>query len=95
MAELTLLAWLTQLGLSIALPLGGSIWLSVWLRDTFELGDWVVLVGAFLGLYCAVYGTVQNIKALSRIKHSKKNQTKEESKHEEKKKKAVFFNDHD
>ena len=51
MKELTLLTWLTQLGLSVAVPLGGFVWLGAWLRDSQGWGDWVFWAGLVLGLY--------------------------------------------
>ena len=35
MKEVTLLTWVTQLGLSVALPLAGFIFLALWLRSQF------------------------------------------------------------
>ncbi len=40
----------TQLGLSLVTPLILLVLLAFWLRKTFSLGDWVVLVGLALGL---------------------------------------------
>ena len=37
MKDLSLLVWLTQLGLSVAVPLAGFILLAVWLRSRFGL----------------------------------------------------------
>ena len=42
MKNLNLIVWLTQLGLSTALPLAGFILLAVWLRSRFGWGDWVI-----------------------------------------------------
>ena len=41
MKNVTLLVWLTQLGLSVALPPAGFIFLAVWLRDSCGWGGWV------------------------------------------------------
>lgn len=84
MKELTLLTWLTQLGLSVAVPLGGFVWLAVWLRDAWGWGDWVIWAGLALGVYCAVDGFRISLKNLSRIAKSKKTP-----------KPPVAFNDHD
>lgn len=89
MKELSMLTWLTQLGLSVALPLAGFIWLAVWLRQTYELGVWVIFLGVFLGLYCAVYGGIQNLKVLGRMHQSQKKDKKHGSIQ------SVYFNDHD
>ena len=34
MKDVTLLVWLTQMGLSIAVPLGGFIFLALWLHNS-------------------------------------------------------------
>jgi hypothetical protein len=75
MKNFSLLAWLTQLGLSTAVPLAGFILLAVWLRDRFGWGNWVIFVGIGLGLFCAIDGFVRNLKALDRIGNDKKKQT--------------------
>lgn len=84
MKDLTLLTWLTQLGLSVAVPLGGALWLAVWLRDSMGWGDWVIWVGLALGVYCAFDGLRISLKNLSRLAKPKK-----------KEKPPVAFNDHD
>ena len=89
MKELTLLTWLTQLGLSVAVPLAGFIWLAVWLRQRYGLGDWVVILGVFLGLYCAIHNGIQSLKTLSKL------QAKWHTKKDKKTSEAVFYNDHD
>ena len=89
MKELTLLSWLTQLGLSVALPLAGFVWLGVWLQAKYELGKWVVVLGIALGLYCAIYNGIQSLKALGKVQKNWKNKEKK------KPSKAVFYNDHD
>lgn len=78
-----MLAWLTQLGLSVTFPLFGFVGSAVWLRQYFGLGLWVVFVGIFLGMYCAIYSFIQSMKILNQM-------------HNKKKKKAspAFFNDH-
>lgn len=84
MKDLTLLTWLTQLGLTVAFPLGGSIWLSVWIRNRFELGSWVLWLGIALGALLAFDGLRTSLKTLSRITAGKQ---KESS--------GISFNEHD
>lgn len=72
MKDLSLLVWLTQLGLSVAVPLGGFVLLAVWLRNHFGWGVWVIVVGVLLGLYCAVDGFVKNLKALQQMSKKEK-----------------------
>ena len=73
MKDLKLLIWLTQLGISVAMPLGGLVWLSIFLRNHFDLGIWVVLVGIFLGVVCAVDGFRTSLKAMESMSKGKKN----------------------
>lgn len=72
MKNVNLLVWVTQLGLSTAVPLAGFIVLAVWLRNRFDFGSWVIFVGIGLGLFCAIDGLVRNIKALDRMSREKK-----------------------
>ena len=75
MKELKMLIWLTQLGLSIALPPAGFVWLAVWLRGRFSLGNWVIFVGIVLGIAGAVDGFRSSLKAMQMMeKHDKKNE---------------------
>lgn len=75
MKELTLLTWLTQLGLYVALPLVGFVLLAVWLQDQFGWGDWVLWVGIVLGLVSAVDGFRQSLKILARLTGKKSDDT--------------------
>ena len=79
------LVWLTQFGLSIAVPLVAAILLAVWLRQHFGLGGWVVVAGVFVGLFGAVSGLVTSLRAIDRQAGEK------EDKH---KKPPVYFNQH-
>ena len=81
--EASMLVWLTQLGLSVAVPLAGFIVGAVWLQRTFDLGIWIVFAGIFLGMYCAIHGFVQSMKILSQMHNKKKKDAP-----------SVFFNDH-
>lgn len=84
MKSLNLLVWLTQLGLSVALPPLGFIWLAVWLRDNHGWGSWVIWVGIVLGILLAVDGLRVSLKAMERMSRDK-----------EDKEPPVSFNDHD
>ena len=85
MKEFNLLVWLTQLGISVAAPLGGVVWLGIWLRQRFELGIWVVLVCVFLGVVCAIDGLRVSLRAMERLSDNKNEQDPP----------PVSFNDHD
>ena len=67
MKDLTLLVWLTQLGLSVVLPPAGFILLAVWLRNQFSWGIWVIWVAIVLGLYFAVTGFLSCLRTLKRL----------------------------
>lgn len=85
MKDLKLLVWLTQLGLSTALPLAGFILLALWLRNSCNWGDWVIWVGIFLGTIMAIDGFRTSIKAMDAMSKSKKPADPP----------PVSFNDHD
>ena len=72
MKDLQLLTWLTQLGLSTAVPLAGFVWLGVWLKNRFSLGNWVLFVGIGLGLLFAIDGFCRSLKLLSNMTGDKK-----------------------
>ena len=84
MKDLSLLVWLTQLGLSVALPPVAFILLAVWLRDSCGWGGWVLWAGIALGIYCAVVGFISSLRSLSRLTKSNK-----------KDKPPVSFNNHE
>ena len=86
MKELNLLVWLTQLGISVAGPLAGFILLAVWLRQRFDLGIWVLLVGIVLGISGAIDGFRVSMKAMEKMAKNKPGQNDPP---------PVSFNDHD
>ncbi len=84
MKDLQLLVWLTQLGISVAVPLGAFTWLGVWLRQRFDLGVWVLLAGIFVGVVCAIDGLRSSLKAMERMTKNKNEEPP-----------PVSFNDHE
>ena len=84
MKNINLLVWVTQLGISVAAPLGGFIWLAVWLRSRFDLGVWVIVAGVFVGIVCAVDGLRVSLKAMERMGKPKQEDPP-----------PVSFNDHE
>lgn len=84
MKNLSLLVWLSQLGLSVAVPLAGFILLGVWLHNRFGWGTWVVIVCSLLGFVCALDGLRVSLKTLNRLAGK-----------ETKDKPPVSFNEHD
>ena len=72
MKDINMLVWLTQLGLSIAAPLAGFVLLALWLHRSLGWGTWVIWVGLALGLYSAVAGFIQSLKAMELMSGDKK-----------------------
>jgi len=85
MKDLSLIVWLTQLGMSVVAPLGCSALLAVWLRRQFGLGQWVIWVGVAIGAICAVDGLRTSLKLMTRLGKRKKDPQPP----------PVSFNDHD
>ena len=85
MKNLGLLIWLTQLGISVAVPLAGFVLLAVWLQSRFELGAWVIWAGVALGVICAIDGLRTSLKAMDTLANHKPR----------KEPPPVAFNDHD
>lgn len=84
MKDLGLLAWLMQLGLSVAFPLAGFVILGIWLHQNVGWGGWTVWFGIVIGLICAITGFRDCLKAMDKLSRNKK--------HEEHT--SVNFNDH-
>lgn len=85
MKNLNMLVWLTQLGLSVAGPLAGFILLAVWLRQQFDLGIWVLIIGLIFGISGAIDGFRVSMKAMDQMSKSKSGETDPP---------PVSFNDH-
>lgn len=83
MKDINLLVWLTQLGATVAFPLGGFVLLAVWLHNRFGWGSWVIWLGSALGLFFAIDGLRVSLKALSRLSKKDTDQPP-----------AVSFNEH-
>ena len=84
MKDLKLLIWLTQLGISVALPPAIFIVLAVWLRNHCGWGSWVIWVGILLGMVCAIDGLRTSLKAMEQMAKDKKKSPE-----------GVAFNDHE
>lgn len=84
MKDMKLLIWMTQLGLSVAVPPVALILLAVWLRNRFDWGVWVVIVGTVLGLAMAVEGLRSSLKAMKVMSKKDKEPTP-----------PVSFNEHE
>lgn len=84
MKNLSMIVWLTQLGMSVALPPVGFILLALWLRDSCGWGGWVLWTGIIVGIICAVDGLRVSLKAMEKMSGNKDQQVP-----------PVSFNDHD
>lgn len=84
MKNLSMIVWFTQLGLSVALPPAGFIYLASWLRNSYGWGSWVLWVGIVLGVIGAVDGLRISLKAMMRM-----------SKEEKTDQPPVSFNEHE
>ncbi len=83
MKNVTMLVWLTQLGLSVAVPPVFFTLLALWLCDNWGWGSWVLWVGIGLGVYCAVTGFVSSLKTMERLSADNRQDTP-----------PVSYNDH-
>ena len=70
--DVSLLVFLSQLGLGVVLPLAGFALLGLWLRQTFSLGVWIVLVMTVLGGLVAACGFVNTLKTMHRMSKKEK-----------------------
>lgn len=82
--NVSLLVWVSQLGLSVAVAPALFILLAVYLRNTFAWGSWVIWVGIGLGLYCAITGFVSSLRMMERLSADRKKEAP-----------PVAFNQHD
>ena len=67
-----MLAWLTQLGTSVAVPIVGFVLLALYLQSRFKLGKWVIIAGVIVGFICAVRGFIYSLQMLDRMANKKK-----------------------
>ena len=84
MKNLSLLVWMTQLGLSVVLPLAGLIWLGLWLKNSCGWGVWALIAGVVLGVVLAADGLRNSLKLMNRM--AKNNQADKPS---------ISYNEHD
>ena len=69
---LSALSWIMQVGISVAFPLVLFILLSVWLRNRFDIGTWIIAVGVGLGILGAAGGLISSLRALHRLGKNEK-----------------------
>lgn len=80
--DVSLLVFLSQLGLGVVLPLAGFILLGVWLRQALSLGVWIVLVFAAIGAFMAVQGFINTLKTMNRMAKKPEDATLNYNEHE-------------
>ena len=74
MKDVNLLVWLTQLGLSVALPLALFLGGAVWLHKSRGWGTWIIWIGLLVGISSAVSGFRQSLRAMERMSRDRKKQ---------------------
>jgi len=62
-----MLVWLTQLGISVTVPLAVFTLLGLWLRTRFNLGAWIIVCFCALGFIFAVRGFCQSLKMMEQM----------------------------
>ena len=71
MKNVNLLVWLTQLGLSVAIPLVVFLGGGLWLYRVRGWGSWIVWVGLLVGVSSAVSGFRQSLRAMEMMSRDK------------------------
>ena len=64
---ITALGMVTQFGISTITPMLLCIFAALWLKNRFELGDWVVLVGVLLGVGSGFMSMMKMIRQMSEL----------------------------
>ena len=64
MKEWRMLVWMTQLGLSVFIPLAVFAWLGYWLMNRFSLGTWILILCLAFGFKSAFSGFSASLKAM-------------------------------
>ena len=72
MKDLSLLVFLSQLGLSVVLPIAGFALLGAWLDRQFGWGVWAIIICTVVGLTVAVQGLVNMLRTMDRLAKDKK-----------------------
>ena len=85
MKFVSLLLWVTQFGFSAVFPTCFFLLTANWLRNTYDLGVWVMIVGGILG----VLTTVSTVRSCIRAMR------KEAEKDGSPKEPPIAFNHHD
>ena len=65
--SLSALTMLSQLGLSIALPIVLCAMAGVWLKDKFGIGNWIVIAAILIGVGSGFCSMIKFIKIIQKI----------------------------
>lgn len=76
MKDLSMLVWLSQVGISVAAPLAAFIFIALWLRSRFGLGVWCIWAALALGIICAVSGLRQSLYLMEKMSKQNSGETK-------------------
>ncbi len=60
------LIYLTQMGLTLAIPPIISLWGASWLQQRFGLGNWIMIAGIILGIGGMISNLLDYIRMFSR-----------------------------
>lgn len=58
--------WITQFGLSMVSPIILCVIFALWLRNTFNTGDWLVLVAIIVGVAASFVTMVSYMKTVKK-----------------------------
>ena len=72
------LALFMQLGFHIVSPILFMIWLTLWLKEKYALGDWIVLLGIIIGLLSAFSSVWNFAKKMLKNPHNHKEHNDDE-----------------
>ena len=61
------LAMVTQFGIGTITPMLLCIFAALWLKTRFGLGDWVVLIGVFMGVGSGFMSMMKMIRQMSEL----------------------------
>ena len=61
------LAMVTQFGIGTITPMLLCIFAALWLKNRFALGDWVVLIGVFMGIGSGFMSMMKMIRQMSEL----------------------------
>lgn len=60
------LAWMTQFGLNMVTPLVLCIIIAAWLKNKFNIGDWIIFAAIIIGVGSSVINMFSFIKTVSK-----------------------------